>query len=153
MRKGQAALEFLTTYGWAMLIILVMIGALAYFGVLNPYDLLPDKCITGSGFTCVEGAADGASDQVFMRIANNLGMDIKQVNIQQTGGSITGCLPTPAAPALWKANEIMEFNWTGPVSCTFSSGERIKLQFEISYTPVGKTYPKTVNGELLTKSN
>ena len=36
MRRGQAALEFLTTYGWAFLVILVMIGALAYFGVLDP---------------------------------------------------------------------------------------------------------------------
>ena len=36
MRKAQAALEFLTTYGWAFIVILIMIGALAYFGVLNP---------------------------------------------------------------------------------------------------------------------
>jgi len=35
-KKGQAALEFLTTYGWAFLVILIMIGALSYFGVLNP---------------------------------------------------------------------------------------------------------------------
>ena len=36
-KKGEsAALEFLTTYGWAFLVILVMIGALAYFGILNP---------------------------------------------------------------------------------------------------------------------
>jgi len=35
MRKGQAAIEFLVTYGWAILIVLIAIGALAYFGVLN----------------------------------------------------------------------------------------------------------------------
>jgi hypothetical protein len=52
MRKGQAALEFLTTYGWAILIILVMIGAIAYFGVLNPSKFLPSKCMVSAEFSC-----------------------------------------------------------------------------------------------------
>src|SRR3989344_4607890 len=43
-KKGQAAMEFLMTYGWAILVVLVAIGALAYFGVLSPDNLLPEKC-------------------------------------------------------------------------------------------------------------
>ena len=43
-KKSQAALEFLTTYGWAFLVILIMIGALAYFGVLNPEKYPTDIC-------------------------------------------------------------------------------------------------------------
>lgn len=35
--KGQAAMEFLMTYGWAILVVLACIGALTYFGVLKPY--------------------------------------------------------------------------------------------------------------------
>jgi uncharacterized protein (UPF0333 family) len=30
-RKSQAAMEFLMTYGWAILVVLVALGALAYF--------------------------------------------------------------------------------------------------------------------------
>jgi hypothetical protein len=44
MKKGQAAMEFLMTYGWAILVVLAAIGALAYFGVLSPSKLVPDKC-------------------------------------------------------------------------------------------------------------
>ena len=44
-KKAQAAMEFLMTYGWAILVVLVVIGALAYFGVLSPKKLLPDKCL------------------------------------------------------------------------------------------------------------
>ncbi len=51
-KKGQAALEFLTTYGWAFLVILVMIGALSYFGVLNPDNYVPDACNFGSVMSC-----------------------------------------------------------------------------------------------------
>ncbi|MBI1979078.1 MAG: hypothetical protein HYS62_03415, partial [Candidatus Aenigmarchaeota archaeon] len=35
-RKSQAAMEFLMTYGWAILVVLAAIAALAYFGVLSP---------------------------------------------------------------------------------------------------------------------
>ena len=33
-KKGQAAFEFLMTYGWAIIIVLAAIGALAYVGVI-----------------------------------------------------------------------------------------------------------------------
>lgn len=33
--KGQAAMEFLMTYGWAILVVLLAIGALAAFGVFD----------------------------------------------------------------------------------------------------------------------
>ncbi|GEM_PF-3571866 len=51
-KKGQAALEFLTTYGWAFLVILVMIGALSYFGVLNPEAYIPEACNFGAVLSC-----------------------------------------------------------------------------------------------------
>src|SRR3990167_2852536 len=52
--KSQAALEFLTTYGWAFLVILIMIGSLAYFGILNPSKILPDRCNFGPEFECLD---------------------------------------------------------------------------------------------------
>ena len=36
MKKGQAAMDFLMTYGWAIVVVLAAIGALWYFGVLSP---------------------------------------------------------------------------------------------------------------------
>ena len=36
MARGQAAMNFLLEYGWAILVILAAIGALAYFGILKP---------------------------------------------------------------------------------------------------------------------
>jgi hypothetical protein len=55
--KAQAAMEFLLTYGWAILVVLVVIGALAYFGILNPANLLPDTCLFQVGISCVDFAA------------------------------------------------------------------------------------------------
>ncbi len=35
-------IEFLMTYGWAILVVVAAIAALAYFGVLNPNDTQDD---------------------------------------------------------------------------------------------------------------
>jgi uncharacterized protein (UPF0333 family) len=51
-RKGQVAMEFIMTYGWAILAVLVAIGALTYFGVMNPSKYFPEKCIFASGINC-----------------------------------------------------------------------------------------------------
>ena len=53
-KKAQSALEFLTTYGWAFLVILIMIGALGYFGILNPTRYLPERCSVNTEFSCEE---------------------------------------------------------------------------------------------------
>lgn len=39
MKKGQAALEFLMTYGWLILVVSLAIGATLYFQVLKPERL------------------------------------------------------------------------------------------------------------------
>jgi len=52
-KKGQAAMEFLTTYGWAILILIVTVTALANFGVFR----LPDQqnfCSVSAPFACVD---------------------------------------------------------------------------------------------------
>ena len=54
VRKAQAAMEFLMTYGWVILIGLTVIGALSYFGVFNLQDVVPDKCELGPGLECVD---------------------------------------------------------------------------------------------------
>jgi len=53
-KKAQEGVEFLMTYGWAILVVLACIGALAYFGVLNPERFMPEKCILPSGMACTD---------------------------------------------------------------------------------------------------
>ncbi len=40
-QKSQSAMEYLMTYGWSILIIAVILGALAYLGVFNPIYFAP----------------------------------------------------------------------------------------------------------------
>ncbi len=53
-RLSQAALEFLMTYGWAILVVVASIAVLAYFGVLSPDKFLPRKCVLPVGLVCLD---------------------------------------------------------------------------------------------------
>jgi len=75
-KKAQAAMEFLMTYGWAILVVLVVIGALAYFGVLNPQNLLPEKCTLPVGLYCKDYLISSADDTVTLKIENGMGHGI-----------------------------------------------------------------------------
>lgn len=102
-KKGQAAMEFLMTYGWAILVVLVAIGALAYFGVLDPSKFLPERCTGPSGMDCVDKASltDGtavAAGTIQFAFKNNqgFGVEINTANIHTALGTDCG---TPSAAA------------------------------------------------------
>ena len=49
-KGGQSAMEYLMTYGWAILIILIALGALFYLGVFSPST--PSTCFIQAPFVC-----------------------------------------------------------------------------------------------------
>ena len=86
LKKGQAAMEFLMTYGWAILVVLIAIGALAYFGVLNPSRFLPSTCNLTPGLSCddfkvISGAAGAGSVQLVIRNGAGDSIDFSQLYI------------------------------------------------------------------------
>jgi len=50
--KAQSAMEYLMTYGWAILIIAVVLGALFALGVFNSSSLIGTSCVALSGYYC-----------------------------------------------------------------------------------------------------
>ncbi|MCP3685074.1 MAG: hypothetical protein GY861_20625 [bacterium] len=104
-KRAQAAMEFLMTYGWAILVVLVVIGALAYFGVLSPQNLLPEKCELQMGLNCKDyiisqaagtdgDDADPAVDGgVTMNLENGMGQGILIRTMTATGkGDMAGVI-------------------------------------------------------------
>ena len=52
MTRAQAAIEYLSTYGWAILIMLVAVALLLWLGVMNPKTPLQSTCFFPLDFTC-----------------------------------------------------------------------------------------------------
>jgi len=61
-KKAQAAMEFLMTYGWAIMIVLIGIGALFFLGVFNPST--PSVCNISSPFICQDVAIKAVGSPV-----------------------------------------------------------------------------------------
>lgn len=51
-KRGQAAMEFLMTYGWALLIVLVAIAVLAAMGVFSGGGVAVAACILNPSASC-----------------------------------------------------------------------------------------------------
>ena len=121
-RKSQAALEFLMTYGWAILVVLVAIGALAYFGVLNPDRFLPAKCTLPAGLACLDHKA--TSTTLVLRVQNSLGYDITINDLKALQCTAQTGLSDPLANG-----QATTFNFV----CV-NSGSKYNGQANITYT-------------------
>lgn len=80
MRKGQTAIEYLMTYGWAILIILVVGGVLYYYGVFSPTTLVgKQKTGFSGGVDVVDYVinSNGANpDSISVLLENRAGVQI-----------------------------------------------------------------------------
>jgi phage tail protein X len=90
-RRAQAAMEFLTTYGWTFLAIILAVAGLSYFGVFDIGRVLPDGCVIESpDLTCGDiflldnnGPSDNNHDELVLTLTNNArqAMNLTEVRI------------------------------------------------------------------------
>lgn len=145
-RKSQAAMEFLMTYGWAILVVLVAIGALAYFGVLDPDRFLPSKCQLPAGIACldheVRDIIGPGFGEVYVVIKNSLGFDMNTVSV-----SASGC--TGGASVATVSNSgTYTLTATG---CTVTSGDKYTGDINITYTNADTGLTHVSRGTLNTR--
>ncbi len=62
MFKSQSAMEYLMTYGWSILIVAVVLGALSFLGVFNPLTFAPKA--SAGGCQVIKNAQLGVSNLV-----------------------------------------------------------------------------------------
>jgi hypothetical protein len=93
--KGQAAVEYLMTYGWAILALLIVLAALFSSGVLTPSYLVSDECAFGTNLKCDATLYnDGGSTQMIFNVFNGFPYKVKvnSISIETAEGdrSFTG---------------------------------------------------------------
>ena len=129
--KAQAALEFLMTYGWAILVVIVAVGALAYFGVLSPDALFPNKCVLPPGISCLDYRVE--SYRVILVIQNSLG-DAATINKVVVSGNNQECYDNSSIDL--ENNEKVVFTIT---DCSNGEGgKKFDGLLNVTYTIEGK---------------
>ena len=155
-------MEFLMTYGWAVLVVLIVIGALAYFGVLNPQKLLPEKCTLMVGLYCLDhriSTAGAGADAVFLRMENGMGKDVKIINLtfkENSASPLLTCSVQSANGVINISNgqsQVVNFSTGGLAACVEGSGglvqgSKYKMDIEFVYRYTDSTFDHTGHGEL-----
>jgi hypothetical protein len=139
-KRSQAAMEFIMTYGWAILVVLAAIVALAYFGVMSPSRFVPESCTLPptSGLACVDFNVFPQSAHLF--IVNGGGRDLVIGNMSV--GSCAAIFGIPLADG-----QSLLFDITG---CDFgASGQKVKLPVLVSYADPVSGFSKSVSGSVI----
>ncbi|OGI12120.1 hypothetical protein A3K64_02170 [Candidatus Micrarchaeota archaeon RBG_16_36_9] len=139
--KGQTAVEYLMTYGWAILIILIVAGVLAYYGIFQPQGFLGP---TARGFGQVQVLNPWAltsGNVITMNVQNQVGGTITPTDINVT---ITGSGGGNCASSVTSTPANIDSGSQGVITCTISgltgltTGEPYSASVTISYEyPVG----------------
>ncbi len=129
-KKSQVAvMEFFVTYGWAILVILVGLGILIYFGLIN---IEGDTCKITPKLKCKEFTVE--KDKVILTIENKMDQLLLGIDL-----GVKGCSEIDKGNILDKEKE-ETFIISG---CNNKVGE--KLNTEINFTYIaedGKIYSK-----------
>jgi hypothetical protein len=143
--KGQTAVEYLMTYGWAILIILIVAGVLAYYGIFAPAGFLGPS---SKGFTQVSVLQPwdlNAAGTLQLQIENRVGQDISltgfKANLSSSATTDGTCavlgLPvTITAGTKYPTSGLVSL--TCPETAGGASGSSYTVTVEINYN-VGST--------------
>lgn len=133
--KGQTALEYLITYGWAILVILVVLAVLWYYGIFNPARWAGEAVTEGSAFKIVDKNLNTST--LTLMIGNKAGTTVT-LNSIDVSGDITGSYALPAPETVVAgANSAAPYEVTVSGLSSASVGSFAKFTVTFNYDIVG----------------
>lgn len=153
-KRAQAAIEFLTTYGWSFIIIVAVLGLMGYFGVTNMGDRLPSQCSFDEAFLCTAYVAQTDGSFAFEIVSQLSG----EINISKvlciyprvdTGGLIN--LSDTAEYTLGRGDNVtISCDYTLIDAAGIGLGKKDRFQVKIIYHDnVEGSLPDLATGEII----
>ncbi len=134
-KKSQVSLEYLSTYSWAIIILLTIISTLSYFGFFSNKVFTESHCVSNNFLFCEDGTLidDGANTIIKLKLRNNMNDDIKlSKNIELIGHPGVVCNPSWTGQVI-KRGEL----WTSG-ECSFpedfKEGDVEEVDFLITFS-------------------
>jgi hypothetical protein len=145
--KGQTAIEYLMTYGWAILIILIVAGVLAYYGIFAPSGFLGP---TARGFGQIAvlspWSLSASTGQLILTMENRVGgtINVTEVDALVAGDSTTYTYTPVGGISMVQSNRTTAAITTTGWSATGKTlGNTFSTQINIKYTYGGQTFTST----------
>src|SRR5271157_919763 len=139
-KRGQTSLDFLMTYGWALLLIVIVVGALFALGIFNVGSFVGQRA-TGFPQVGVDAWNINSIGTLTLRLQNFAGTDIRVTGVNVTYGTIAFSYPISnvSIPNSRTSDAFPVGNITG-----LSPGQYYTLPLRITYTdPNNFVYTET----------
>jgi hypothetical protein len=155
--KAQSAIEYLTTYGWAILIVGVVLAALFSLGVFSPSTFTGQECLLPAGLSCTN-----------LNLASNGLLTINILQVTQSPINVTaiGCSANQTMVSMQKpynppSNQIfmpIGSNYTFTTFCYAGSaiysgkpGSLFNGYLIINYTSTTTGFPHIAIGQIVAR--
>jgi len=136
--KGLAIAGIIVSSLGVLLVLFVMLGSLAYFGVLSPDNFLPPRCQFSAGLDCTETATiDKGAGTISFLLTNTMGYDLHNMSVMSSTCPSGSLSKDPV-----KDRESMMVILTG---CDFSQ-ERYNEDITLTYTSAKSGMKHKMNG-------
>lgn len=138
-KKGQAALEFLMTYGWAILSAIIIIGALGtyfYFNQGGSASIFVHEPFYGV-------ATSGTAGVISLEIQNNGGETLSSVTVNVTGTGVGCTQNTTGFDGSLSTPQIVTLGCAGA-----TSGDTFRGDIVVTYLRPGSSLPLTSTGSV-----
>ncbi len=132
-KKGQGALEYLMTYGWALLVIVIVVAALYAMGILNPSTYQQSRCTGFQHFTFNDQKL--TSSQYVLDIRNGGTTQITVSNLKV--GSASAAAPTVSDSDIQSGDRFTLTTSTVPSGLTAGSSYPSNMQVVVTYSATG----------------
>ena len=152
-RKGQTAMEYLMTYGWAILIIVVVGAVLFAYGVFSPAKLVPKTgCTSGNLYVDAKDWTTTAGSSLVLRFENRIGDLINVTAVGASDGTASSTTTSGGVPQTVSAGDkSAAITITGLTAG--STGDSRTFDLNVSYiVPSGvagtRVYSCTITGKV-----
>lgn len=137
-RRGQAAMEFLMTYGWAILAAVIVVGVLWYL-IGSPSNLAGTNFQISAPLVA-KGVTVSAAQGVNLNIMNGAGSTVTITNVTITGcGSLVPVANTTIAVGV-------ESNYVVSCSPALVVGDRLNADIIVRYREGASTFDRQATG-------
>lgn len=147
--RGQAALDFLMTYGWAIALVVIIAAVLFALGIFDVSNFVGNKA-AGFSQIAVKGWGLSTAGTFTIKLSNQAGVPVTINNATVTVGNVTAALTgLPVALALGTDTSILSTSAGAFGAQVAGSGYTAKVI--ISYTDTSANFPYVTSGTITGK--
>ena len=149
-KKGQSALEYLMTYGWALVVIVIVIAALVF--LIQPSQVGGNTCSTTSGILITNHQLLGSTDDLSLILSNQAAATLTTIDVNVSGtigGTSIVDSNTIASLGTTQSTQLVDLSTVQAGAFDVQSGSTYSLQVTFNYNDrdgLARSVTSTCNG-------